>query len=271
MRKLSGIFAALLLLLSACAPAAAPTEATTPETQGEELVSTLSMLPKQAISIHRADTPAEEDTETDRTDIVFVPYYASVEQLTSNSWVDQTHVTKSTVLNLTKTDAVEVKWEANALLAGGRWVTSQEELQTVCSYLRSRADDGVLHLTDEACSAPAEAFGNADFFAEQKLLLIDLCRLGSDTLLDPVVLRAEDGTVDITLRMSAPTVGEVRGNGMLCLIPVPSGCTGAEIIPFSARRGIAWAVSSCWRALHPERAISTGPERWPSATSRTRA
>ena len=215
MRKLSGIFAALLLLLSACAPAAAPTEATTPETQGEELVSTLSMLPKQAISIHRAETPAEEDTETDRTDIVFVPYYASVEQLTSNSWVDQTHVTKSTVLNLTKTDAVEVKWEANALLAGGRWVTSQEELQTVCSYLRSRAEDGVLHLTD--------------FFAEQKLLLIDLCRLGSDTLLDPVVLRAEDGTVDITLRMSAPTVGEVRGNGMLCLIPVPSGCTGAEI------------------------------------------
>lgn len=170
MRKLSGIFAALLLLLSACAPAAAPTEATTPETQGEELVSTLSMLPKQAISIHRAETPAEEDTETDRTDIVFVPYYASVEQLTSNSWVDQTHVTKSTVLNLTKTDAVEVKWEANALLAGGRWVTSQEELQTVCSYLRSRAEDGVLHLTDEACSAPAEAFGSADFFAEQKLL-----------------------------------------------------------------------------------------------------
>ena len=160
---------------------------------------------------------------------MFVPYYASVEQLTSNSWVDQTHVTKSTVLNLTKTDAVEVKWEANALLAGGRWVTSQEELQTVCSYLRSRADDGVLHLTDEACSAPAEAFGSADFFAEQKLLLIDLCRLGSDTLLDPVVLRAEDGTVDIVLRMSAPTVGEVRGNGMLCLIPVPSGCTGAEI------------------------------------------
>ena len=119
MRKLSGIFAALLLLLSACAPAAVPTEETTPETQGEELVSTLSMLPKQAISIHRAETPAEEDTETDRTDIVFVPYYASVEQLTSNSWVDQTHVTKSTVLNLTKTDAVEVKWEANALLAGG--------------------------------------------------------------------------------------------------------------------------------------------------------
>ena len=153
MRKLSGIFAALLLLLSACAPAAVPTEETTPETQGEELVSTLSMLPKQAISIHRAETPAEEDTETDRTDIVFVPYYASVEQLTSNSWVDQTHVTKSTVLNLTKTDAVEVKWEANALLAGGRWVTSQEELQTVCSYLRSRAEDGVLHLTDEACSA----------------------------------------------------------------------------------------------------------------------
>ena len=246
MRKLSGIFAALLLLLSACAPAAVPTEETTPKTQGEELVSTLSMLPKQAISIHRADTPAEEDTETDRTDIVFVPYYASVEQLTSNSWVDQTHVTKSTVLNLTKTDAVEVKWEANALLAGGRWVTSQEELQTVCSYLRSRADDGVLHLTDEACSAPAEAFGNADFFAEQKLLLIDLCRLGSDTLLDPVVLRAEDGTVDrsllarvvpraapgtvdITQRMSAPTVGEVRGNGMLCLIPVPADCTGAEI------------------------------------------
>lgn len=88
MRKLSGIFAALLLLLSACAPAAAPTEETMPETQGEELVSTLSMLPKQAISIHRAETPAEEDTETDRTDIVFVPYYASVEQLTSNSWVD---------------------------------------------------------------------------------------------------------------------------------------------------------------------------------------
>ena len=173
MRKLSGIFAALLLLLSACAPAAVPTEETTPETQGEELVSTLSMLPKQAISIHRAETPAEEDTETDRTDIVFVPYYASVEQLTSNSWVDQTHATKSTVLNLTKTDAVEVKWEANALLAGGRWVTSQEELQTVCSYLRSRAEDGVLHLTDEACSAPAEAFGSADFFAEQKLLLID--------------------------------------------------------------------------------------------------
>ena len=218
MRKLSGIFAALLLLLSACAPAAAPTEATTPETQGEELVSTLSMLPKQAISIHRAETPAEEDTETDRTDIVFVPYYASVEQLTSNSWVDQTHVTKSTVLNLTKTDAVEVKWEANALLAGGRWVTSQEELQTVCSYLRSRADDGAL-----------QAFGSADFFAEQKLLLIDLCRLGSDTLLDPVVLRAEDGTVDITLRMSAPTVGEVRGNGMVCLIPVPADYTGAEI------------------------------------------
>lgn len=53
MRKLSGIFAALLLLLSACAPAAVPTEETTPETQGEELVSTLSMLPKQAISIHR--------------------------------------------------------------------------------------------------------------------------------------------------------------------------------------------------------------------------
>ena len=106
MRKLSGILAAALLLLTACAPAAVPTEATTPETQGEELVSTLSMLPKQAISIHRADTPAEEDTETDRTDIVFVPYYASVEQLTSNSWVDQTHVTKSTVLNLTKTDAV---------------------------------------------------------------------------------------------------------------------------------------------------------------------
>lgn len=76
---------------------------------------------------------------------------------------------------------------------------------------------------------PAETFGNADFFAEQKLLLIDLCRLGSDTLLDPVVLRAEDGTVDITLRMSAPTVGEVRGNGMLCLIPVPADCTGAEI------------------------------------------
>lgn len=194
MRKLSGILAAVLLLLSACTPAAVPTEETTPETQGGELVSTLSMLPKQAISIHRADTPAEEDTETDRTDIVFVPYYASVEQLTSNSWVDQTHVTKSTVLNLTKTDAVEVKWEANALLAGGRWVTSQEELQTVCSYLRSRADDGVLHLTDEACSAPAE-----------------------------------DGTVDITLRMSAPTVGEVRGNGMLCLIPVPADCTGAEI------------------------------------------
>ena len=178
MRKLSRIFAALLLLLSACAPAAAPTEETMPETQGEELVSTLSMLPKQAISIHRAETPAEEDTETDRTDIVFVPYYASVEQLTSNSWVDQTHATKSTVLNLTKTDAVEVKWEANALLAGGRWVTSQEELQTVCSYLRSRA---------------------------------------------------EDGTVDITLRMSAPTVGEVRGNGMVCLIPVPADCTGAEI------------------------------------------
>lgn len=64
MRKLSGIFAALLLLLSACAPAAAPTEETMPETQGEELVSTLSMLPKQAISIHRAETPAEEDTET---------------------------------------------------------------------------------------------------------------------------------------------------------------------------------------------------------------
>lgn len=62
MRKLSGIFAALLLLLSACAPAAAPTEETMPETQGEELVSTLSMLPKQAISIHRAETPAEEDT-----------------------------------------------------------------------------------------------------------------------------------------------------------------------------------------------------------------
>ena len=61
--------------------------------------------------------------------------------------MDQTHATKSTVLNLTKTDAVEVKWEANALLAGGRWVTSQEELQTVCSYLRSRADDGVLELT----------------------------------------------------------------------------------------------------------------------------
>ena len=61
-------------------PAAVPTEETTPETQGEELVSTLSMLPKQAISIHRAETPAEEDTETDRTDIVFVPYYASVEQ-----------------------------------------------------------------------------------------------------------------------------------------------------------------------------------------------
>mgnify|MGYP003195612232 FL=1 len=220
---------AVIIILVACSPAAVPTEETTPETQGEELVSTLSMLPKQAISIHRAETPAEEDTETDRTDIVFVPYYASVEQLTSNSWVDQTHVTKSTVLNLTKTDAVEVKWEANALLAGGRWVTSQEELQTVCSYLRSRAEDGVLHLTDEACSAPAETFGNADFFAEQKLLLIDICRLGSDTLLDPVVLRAEDGTVDITLRMSAPTVGEVRGNGMLCLIPVPSGCTGAEI------------------------------------------
>ena len=159
MRKLSGIFAALLLLLSACAPAAVPTEETTPETQGEELVSTLSMLPKQAISIHRAETLAEEDTETDRTDIVFVPYYASVEQLTSNSWVDQTHVTKSTVLNLTKTDAVEVKWEANALLAGGRWVTSQEELQTVCSYLRSRADDGVLHLTDEA-----QSFRQMDLF-----------------------------------------------------------------------------------------------------------
>ena len=62
MRKLSGIFAALLLLLSACAPAAVPTEETTPETQGEELVSTLSMLPKQAISIHRAETPAWEDT-----------------------------------------------------------------------------------------------------------------------------------------------------------------------------------------------------------------
>jgi len=35
--------------------------------------------------------------------------------------------------------------------------------------------------------------------------------------------------VDITLRMSAPTVGKVRGNGMLCLIPVPADCTGAEI------------------------------------------
>ena len=103
---------AVIIILVACSPAAVPTEETTPETQGEELVSTLSMLPKQAISIHRAETPAEEDTETDRTDIVFVPYYASVEQLTSNSWVDQTHVTKSTVLNLTKTDAVEVKWEA---------------------------------------------------------------------------------------------------------------------------------------------------------------
>ena len=152
MRKVSGIFAALLLLLSACAPAAVPTEETTPETQGEELVSTLSMLPKQAISIHRAETPAEEDTETDRTDIVFVPYYASVEQLTSNSWVDQTHVTKSTVLNLTKTDAVEVKWEANALLAGGRWVTSQEELQTVCSYLRAR---GGLRQCGLLCGAEA--------------------------------------------------------------------------------------------------------------------
>ena len=43
MRKLSGIFAAVLLLLTACAPAAVPTEETTPETQGEELVSTLSM------------------------------------------------------------------------------------------------------------------------------------------------------------------------------------------------------------------------------------
>lgn len=197
MRKLSGIFAALLLLLSACAPAAVPTEETTPETQGEELVSTLSMLPKQAISIHRADTPAEEDTETDRTDIVFVPYYASVEQLTSNSWVDQTHVTKSTVLNLTKTDAVEVKWEANALLAGGRWVTSQEELQTVCSYLRSRRGRTGAAPDGRGLQRARRGVRRADFFAEQKLLLIDLCRLGSDTLLDPVVLRAEDGTVDI--------------------------------------------------------------------------
>ena len=63
MRKLSGIFAALLLLLSACAPAAAPTEETMPETQGEELVSTLSMLPKasagalQASSV-RCSTPS---------------------------------------------------------------------------------------------------------------------------------------------------------------------------------------------------------------------
>lgn len=143
MRKLSGIFAALLLLLSACAPAAVPTEETTPETQGEELVSTLSMLPKQAISIHRADTPAEEDTETDRTDIVFVPYYASVEQLTSNSWVDQTHATKSTVLNLTKTDAVEVKWEANALLggraAGSRRRRSCRRSAPICAAARTTA------------------------------------------------------------------------------------------------------------------------------------
>lgn len=220
---------AVIIILVACSPAAVPTEETTPETQGEELVSTLSMLPKQAISIHRAETPAEEDTETDRTDIVFVPYYASVEQLTSNSWVDQTHVTKSTVLNLTKTDAVEVKWEANALLAGGPLGHVAEDCRRSAPICAAGAEDGVLHLTDEACSAPAEAFGNADFFAEQKLLLIDLCRLGSDTLLDPVVLRAEDGTVDITLRMSAPTVGEVRGNGMVCLIPVPADCTGAEI------------------------------------------
>lgn len=119
------------------------------------------------------------------------------------------------------TDAVEVKWEANALLAGGRWVTSQEELQTVCSYLRSRADDGVLHLTDEACSAPAEAFGNADFFVEQKLLLIDLCRLGA-TPCSTRSFSARRTARWTTLRMSAPTVGEVRGNGMLCLIPVPS-------------------------------------------------
>ena len=174
MRKLSGIFAALLLLLSACAPAAVPTEETTPETQGEELVSTLSMLPKQAISIHRAETPAEEDTETDRTDIVFVPYYASVEQLTSNSWVDQTHVTKSTVLNLTKTDAVEVKWEANALLAGGRWVTSQEELQTVCSYLRSRAENPekealYLSLGRRGQASPGNTKGADRIFIRQRL------------------------------------------------------------------------------------------------------
>lgn len=178
------------------------------------------MLPKQAISIHRADTPAEEDTETDRTDIVFVPYYASVEQLTSNSWVDQTHVTKSTVLNLTKTDAVEVKWEANALLRAAAGHVAGGAADGLLLSAQPAREDGVLHLTDEACSAPAEAFGSADFFA------------GAEAAFDrpPAVWAATPCSTrsfsarrtarwTITLRMSAPTVGEVRGNGMLCLIP----------------------------------------------------
>lgn len=78
-------------------------------------------------------------------------------------------------------------------------------------------------------SSTYERFVKSQKFFSSYLTQEDLCRLGSDTLLDPVVLRAEDGTVDITLRMSAPTVGEVRGNGMVCLIPVPADCTGAEI------------------------------------------
>lgn len=229
MRKLSGIFAALLLLLSACAPAAAPTEATTPETQGEELVSTLSMLPKQAISIHRAETPAKEDTETDqdryRVRAVLCVCRAADEQLVGGP--DACH----------KVDRPEPdKDGCRRGQMGGKRAPCGRPL----GHVAGGAADGLLLSAQprgRRRAAPdgrglqraAETFGNADFFAEQKLLLIDICRLGSDTLLDPVVLRAEDGTVDIVLRMSAPTVGEVRGNGMVCLIPVPSGCTGAEI------------------------------------------
>ena len=75
-----------------------------------------------------------------------------------------------------------------------------------------------------------DAVYDADFFAENALLLVDLCAENSVTMyFYPQNLKIDGNTVSLNVRWDRDNATTASCAGQYCLIPVPKDCTAADL------------------------------------------
>ena len=133
--------------------------------------------------------------------------------------------------NLSRTNTPE--GTAPQFAAGWKLLTSTDDMAAFeADYEAARdraAQSGITAILRGLTSVTEEAYDGA-FFAEHDLLLVDLCKEGAVRLyFYPEKLKINGETVSLEVRYDHDNAYTADSAGQYVLIPIPKGCTMAEV------------------------------------------
>ena len=134
--------------------------------------------------------------------------------------------------NLSRTNTPE--GTAPQFAAGWKILTSSDDMAAFEADYEAARDRAAQHDKNSSIlrgltSVTEEAYDDA-FFAEHDLLLVDLCMEGSVNLyFYPEKLKINGETVSLKVRYDHDNAYTADSAGQYVLIPIPKGCTTAEV------------------------------------------